>query len=324
MLAVTQATAEQQAVRAALLVGPDWRLERLVSAIGHRAPFDYELAVPRYCERPDEIESVARRMLDSDAGLARSDGFDVRRRSAGRAAPLPRALMDAAGRARRFELLKEDAKHHMLRELAGLRQLLLAIDRRLGLRGAVFELTLDEVELLNARTAVGWRQRAAVRRSEREALEAVPSLPPRLSVRDIETGSAGSAVATAPVAAGALGGTRVAGSGVAAGRAIVVAAEVAEAGGEIDGFENGDIIVCRMVPPSWLPYVLRSGGVVSELGGWLSHMAIVARERDIVMMVGCVGTSAIPTGSLLRLHPEGRIEIAGPSVGRADGRLAAE
>ena len=65
-----------------------------------------------------------------------------------------------------------------------------------------------------------------------------------------------------------------------------------------------------MLHPAWLPYVLRSGGVVSETGGWLSHMAIVARERDVAMIVGATGLERIPQRADLRLHLDGRIEIA--------------
>ena len=49
----------------------------------------------------------------------------------------------------------------------------------------------------------------------------------------------------------------------------------------IPGFMDGDIVVSRMVPPAWIPYFQRAGGFVREVGGWLSHTAIVAREFNV-------------------------------------------
>jgi phosphohistidine swiveling domain-containing protein len=77
----------------------------------------------------------------------------------------------------------------------------------------------------------------------------------------------------------------------------------------IDDFRDGDIIVSPMVHPAWLPYFRRAGGLVCEIGGWLSHSAILARECDVPMIVGTQGLNAIMDGSRLRLHPDGTVEI---------------
>ena len=56
-------------------------------------------------------------------------------------------------------------------------------------------------------------------------------------------------------------------------------------------FMDGDVIVCHMVNPEWLPYIQRANAVLSEVGGWLSHMSIVAREHNLLMLVhakGCI------------------------------------
>ena len=57
----------------------------------------------------------------------------------------------------------------------------------------------------------------------------------------------------------------------------------------MEGFRDGDIIVASMINPAWLPYFSRAGGFVSEVGGWLSHPAILAREYDVTMIVGTAG-----------------------------------
>ena len=73
-------------------------------------------------------------------------------------------------------------------------------------------------------------------------------------------------------------------------------------------FQDGDILVCRMINPAWLPWVQRSGAVLSEVGGWLSHMAIVAREKDILMLVACKGLAQLPHGAQATAAEDGSIE----------------
>jgi phosphoenolpyruvate synthase/pyruvate phosphate dikinase len=91
----------------------------------------------------------------------------------------------------------------------------------------------------------------------------------------------------------------------------VVAEADAERGRPIDNFEDGDIIVASMIHPAWLPYFKRAGGFVCEVGGWLSHTAILAREYNATMIVGTSGLSAIADRDLLRLHPDGMVETVG-------------
>jgi pyruvate,water dikinase len=48
----------------------------------------------------------------------------------------------------------------------------------------------------------------------------------------------------------------------------------------------GDILVCRFTDPAWTPLFGVVGGVVTEIGGRLSHAAIVAREHRIPAVLG--------------------------------------
>ena len=99
------------------------------------------------------------------------------------------------------------------------------------------------------------------------------------------------------------------GSRVLEARACVVSEAEVERGDELVNFKDGNIIVAPMVSPAWLPYFSRAGGFVSEVGGWLSHTAILAREYDVPMIVGTDGLASILNGSLLRLHLDGRVEV---------------
>ena len=75
------------------------------------------------------------------------------------------------------------------------------------------------------------------------------------------------------------------------------------------------------IHPAWLPHVVAAGGVVARIGGWLSHMAIVAREHEVAMIVGVDGIADIKEGARITLTADGRIEIAaraGPAGQVAD------
>jgi phosphoenolpyruvate synthase/pyruvate phosphate dikinase len=93
------------------------------------------------------------------------------------------------------------------------------------------------------------------------------------------------------------------------GRARVISALDAESGRPIHDLADGEIVVSPMVHPAWLPYFGRARGFVCAVGGWLSHTAILAREHNLVMIVGARGLDAIANGDELRLHLDGTVEI---------------
>ncbi len=64
--------------------------------------------------------------------------------------------------------------------------------------------------------------------------------------------------------------------------------------------EEGEVMVCEMTLPPWVPVFSVAGAVVTDVGGVLSHSAIVAREFGIPAVVGTqVGTTTIKTGQLV-------------------------
>ena len=278
-----------------------WRDFQLREALGHRAVLDYELSEPRFGESPDALKVAAERAVDTlwSTAVGRATATSTLEQ-------LPASTRGLVETARRFQTLKEDAKHHMLRQVAVIRSIIRAIDRRFALNGNAFHLTITELQAIEPRGAREMARLAERRRAAAEALRAAPMLGSVLTAADIETSgkAAHDAGGRAP-----LHGTRVAGAGGVSGRAIVVAAADAETGPPIQGFMDGDIIVAPMIHPGWLPEVVRASGVVSEVGGWLSHMAIVAREHDVTMIVGATGLDAITTGMHVTLHPDGRVEL---------------
>jgi len=60
----------------------------------------------------------------------------------------------------------------------------------------------------------------------------------------------------------------------------------------------------------WLDPVLKSAGVVAEVGGWLSHMSIVARENGVPMLVGADNLQQFETGQILEIMETGELRLA--------------
>ncbi|MEU4335425.1 PEP/pyruvate-binding domain-containing protein [Micromonospora lupini] len=64
----------------------------------------------------------------------------------------------------------------------------------------------------------------------------------------------------------------------------------------------GDVLVCRTTDPAWTPLFGVVAAVVTEIGGLLSHAAIVAREQGIPAVLAISGaTTALRDGTLLRV-----------------------
>jgi pyruvate,water dikinase len=126
--------------------------------------------------------------------------------------------------------------------------------------------------------------------------------PPRVLTSD------GEAVAGAyrrdDVPAGALVGLPVS-AGTVEGRARVIL-DMAEA-----DLEPGDILVTAYTDPSWTPVFVAINGLVTEVGGLMTHGAVIAREYGLPAVVGVEqATRLIRDGQRIRVHgTDGYIEI---------------
>jgi pyruvate, water dikinase len=86
-------------------------------------------------------------------------------------------------------------------------------------------------------------------------------------------------------------------SGVAEGVARVV-----KSVDEIGRLRHGDILVCQVTNPTWAPVFQKIAAAVSDIGGSMSHAAIVAREYGLPAVVGTgTATHAIKDGQRIRV-----------------------
>jgi pyruvate,water dikinase len=96
--------------------------------------------------------------------------------------------------------------------------------------------------------------------------------------------------------AGGEGGRELTGMAGSPGRVEGVARVIIDAG-ELDQVQDGDILVTRITAPSWGPVFGRVGAVVTDVGGIMSHAAIVCREYGLPAVTGtATATAAIRTG----------------------------
>lgn len=72
-----------------------------------------------------------------------------------------------------------------------------------------------------------------------------------------------------------------------------------------DAFEDGAILVCAMTTPDYLPLMQRAGGIITDMGGVLSHAAIVARELGKPCLTATrSATSTLVDGQMIELDAD--------------------
>jgi rifampicin phosphotransferase len=140
-------------------------------------------------------------------------------------------------------------------------------------------------------------------RQRKDAFRSYRALtPPRVLTSD------GEAIAgtyrRVDVPAGALTGLPVS-AGTVEGRARVIL-DMAEA-----ELQAGDILVTAYTDPSWTPAFVAVKGLVTEVGGLMTHGAVIAREYGLPAVVGVEhATRLIRDGQRIRVHgTDGYIEI---------------
>jgi pyruvate,water dikinase len=170
----------------------------------------------------------------------------------------------------------------------------------------VFYLTFNELHEI-ARTK---RLEQELIRDRRDAFVSYQALhPPRVITSDGEVITGTYRRDDAP--AGALIGLAVS-AGTVEGRARVVT-DMADA-----DLETGDILVTRFTDPSWTPVFVSIAALVTEVGGLMTHGAVIAREYGLPAVVGVEhATRLIRDGQRIRVHgTDGYVEILGEPPGR--------
>ncbi|HTC81745.1 MAG TPA: PEP-utilizing enzyme [Acidimicrobiia bacterium] len=294
-------------------------LEEFVARHGYHGPFEGELSGVSWREDQTPLRKMVEgyRSMDDDASPAAVEAArSVARREAETQllAALPRA-----GQAQARLVLKLAGHYLPLRgvgKVAFLQSLdvaraaarrigvLLAADGVLAEPEDVFYLTAPEIlgsPPANARDLV------AERRATREGYRRLrlPTFWKGEPVYEVvEDSAAGEGAGGSAGAAGTLSGVGVS-AGVVEGPARVVTDPA------LADMEPGDILVAHTTDPSWASLMFMAKALVVDIGGQLSHAAVVARELGIPCVMNTVeGTRVLRDGDRLRVDgAAGTVEI---------------
>ena len=289
---------------------------------GMRCVGEIDITRPRWSEHPIELvplilgnirnfePGAARRQLEQGLREAEAKERDVLQRV--------RALPDGDEKAaetkrmidrlRTFIGYREYPKYAIVRRIFVYKQALLREADRLVKAGVlhdredIFDLSLEELRDVAATGRLD--EKLIAERREAFAFQRTLT-PPRVLTSEGEALSG--AYRRGGMPAGALAGLAVS-AGVVEGRARVVR-DIGEA-----DLAPGDILVTVSTDPSWSAAFVAIGGLVTEVGGLMTHGAVIAREYGLPAVVGVASaTRLIRDGQRIRVHgAEGYVELIEP------------
>jgi len=286
---------------------------------GMRGVGEIDITRPRWSERPTMLVPILLGHIQNFAPGAAERRFELGREEArkkeeeilARLRVLPDGKAKAEetkrmiDRVRTFAGYREHPKYGMVSRYFVYKQALMEEADRLVQAGVlreredIFYLRLQEIQEV-VRTNRVDDQLIAQRKDAFRSYQALT--PPRVLTSD------GEAVAGSyrrdDLPNGALVGLPVS-AGTVQGRARVVL-ELAEA-----DLEPGDILVTAYTDPSWTPLFVAIKGLVTEVGGLMTHGAVIAREYGLPAVVGVEhATRLIRDGQRIRVHgTDGYVEI---------------
>lgn len=292
-----------------------------LDAYGMRGAGEIDITRPRWSERPTTLLPIILGHIENfepGAGARRFEGG--KQEAWQKEQELLERLRDSPGgeekaaetkrmidRVRTFAGYREYPKYGMISRYFVYKQALLAEAERLVqahvLREQedVFYLTFQELHDV-VRTNHLQVDDGLIRQRQ-DAFRSYQALtPPRVFTSDGEI--IAGAYRRDDVPTGALVGLPVS-TGTVEGRARVIL-DMAEA-----DLEPGDILVTAFTDPSWTPLFVAIAGLVTEVGGLMTHGAVIAREYGVPAVVGVEqATQLIRDGQRIRVHgTDGYVEI---------------
>jgi pyruvate,water dikinase len=294
-------------------------LKAFLEKYGMRCPAEIDITKPRFCEKPTQLIPA----ILSDVKLLKPgehiEKFKQGKREAGekedeiisRLLKLPGGAKKAKKTKkmisiyRNFVGAREYPKYFWVRRYAIYKRALLKEAGKLVSAGVIpkksdaFYLYFDEFRKAVATNSVG---RPLIEKRKKEYARYEKLTPPRIILSDGEVPSGeydgskipGNALAGVPVSQGIVEGTAR------------VVSKLSDA-----QVEKGDILVTAFTDPSWTPVFVSIAGLITEVGGEMSHGAVITREYGLPAVAGVENaTKLIKNGQRLRLNgTDGYVEI---------------
>jgi phosphohistidine swiveling domain-containing protein len=298
--------------------------EEYLQQYGHRGPHENELAEPRQYEDPDWLDNQLAEFSESPVDvtglLTRRDAEsavvlgDIKRNlSSQNAQAIERKVNEIV----ETNTLREATRSDLTRLVGVIRAWFLRAGRLTGLGDGVFFMTVEEVvSLLSGDTSAV--AHIPTRQEAYEKYRALPLLPTwirgrfdpfrwaadpnrRMDVFDPHLPALHTAPSTHNVIKGHPG---------SAGRVEGIVQRIDSPDGG-DRLQPGEVLVTSTTNVGWTPLFPRAAAVITDIGGSLSHAAIVARELGIPAVVGCGdATIRLKTGDRVQVDgARGTVEI---------------
>ena len=308
-------------------------IQAYLDRYGMRCVGEIDITRPRWSERPTTLVPLIlgniRNFEPGESERRFAQGLQDAREQEQELLERVRALPDGERRAaetkrmidrvRTFIGYREYPKYGMVSRYFVYKQALLEEAQRLvqthvlDAADDIFYLTMQE---LRAVTRTHHVDDQLIRR-RRDALRSYQALtPPRVLTSDGE--ALAGRYRREDLPDGALAGLPVS-AGTVEGRARVIL-DMAQA-----DLEAGDILVTAHTDPSWAPLFVTIAGLVTEVGGLMTHGAVIAREYGLPAVVGVEhATRLIGDGQRIRVHgTDGYVEIL-PSPGQGQRVCSAD
>jgi phosphohistidine swiveling domain-containing protein len=259
-----------------------------VEDYGHRGIGESDVMSPRLADNPEAILSVLRLQLGA-VPFGREEVLSRQERTSAEAlAEIKQRLgwrLDRwftyrwwYRRLCRFFSLREANRHHLMYFSTATRTLLLHLGDLLVAQGTcdarddIFFLTVqDRIDLVSKKSR-DWRGLIRERRTERDRNAAI-KVPD--TIRDWETATASSSSSDRPDGSGPLFGLPISAGSVAGPVRLLRSLT------DWSTVKPGDILVAAVIDPGMAPLFGIAGGLIVEMGGTLSHGAIIAREYGL-------------------------------------------
>ena len=286
---------------------------------GMRCPGEIDISKPRFKEKPMQLVPIILsnvRLLKHEEHIEKFD--QGKREAKQKEDEIIRRLLQYPGGPKKAKKVKkmislyrnfvgarEYPKYFWVRRYAIYKRALLQEANKLAAAGIIHDISdIYYLYFDEFREAVRTKQvdQLLIDKRRKEYSRYEKLTPPRIILSDGEVPSGEYDGRSIPE--GALIGVPVS-LGVVEGRARVVA-KLSEA-----QVEKGDILITPYTDPSWTPVFVAIAGLVTEVGGEMSHGAVITREYGLPAVVGVENASKlIKDGQRIRVNgTEGYVEI---------------
>ena len=286
---------------------------RYLDDYGHRGIGESDPMSPRFADRPELLLTVLRTQTLSPTSTTPADILQRQTIVRERALAEIRARFGWRfhrwaifswwyRRLCRFFALREANRHHLMYYAAATRSLLLRLGEwlveqgRLSSQEDVFYLTIEARANLLAGGSNDWQGIIQARRAERNR-NAMISVPD--TIQDWREAVRGTEVSPAVVSGGIFHGIPISSGRVVGPVRFVRSME------DWSRVCRGDILVVSVIDPGMAPLFGVAAGLVAEMGGTLSHGAIIAREFGLPAVANVPGiTTRLKDGDRISLDAE--------------------